>query len=140
MSILVSPLPTIRKGKPFSTAPETAIAPGVSDKSQFRRAGRPERRLAWWRLISRAAIEAVTDAANLSGAGDGDGGVQALRDDDVVAELRRIEGLSSGQARRLGREAVVHVGGHVQPRAARHRIRLSRRRDEVWWVPTSAVR
>lgn len=93
-------------------------------------------------MISRAALDAVTSAANLSQSEDDGAGIRAVRDRDVVAELRRLEGLGESEARQLGREAVVHVGGHVEPIAGR-RLRVSRlqRQDrEVWWVPKVAVR
>jgi hypothetical protein len=94
-------------------------------------------------VISQAAIDAVTDAANMSSFSDACAGVQAVRDNDVVAELRRIEGVSAGEARRLGREAVAHIGGHVEPRVRRGGLAAGRMRHyryEVWWVPRTAVR
>jgi hypothetical protein len=92
-------------------------------------------------VISKAAIRAVTDPHNLASPGDPHVGV-AVDDGDVVAELRRLEGLGAEEARRLGREAVIHVGGHIERTATGGIVprRLRRRRDEVWWVPRSAIR
>jgi hypothetical protein len=92
-------------------------------------------------VISRAAVEVVTAPGNLDAADDGSG-VRALRSHDVVAELRRLEGLSAEEAARLAREAVIHVGGHVERlgRGQRRVARLVRREGrEVWWVPAAAV-
>lgn len=93
-------------------------------------------------VISRAAVEVVTAAANLDRAEDRSG-VRALRSGDVVAELRRLEGLSAEEAARLAREAVIHVGGHVERLGRGRGSRMGRlvRRGgrEVWWVPEAAV-
>jgi hypothetical protein len=86
-------------------------------------------------MISRAAVESVTSPDNLAESEEGSSGVRAVRDQDVVAELRRLEGLGSGAARRLGREAVIHIGGYVEPNG-RNRFR----RSEVWWVPEARIR
>lgn len=93
-------------------------------------------------MISKAAVDAVTSPDNLSQFKDSSTGVWAVRDKDVVAELRRLEGLGKGEARRLGREAVAHVGGHVEHVASGgiRAGRLQRRHREVWWVPRTAVR
>jgi hypothetical protein len=93
-------------------------------------------------MISQAAVNAVTSPDNISQLKDDNTGIWAVRDRDVVAELRRLEGLGEGDARRLGREAVAHVGGHVQ-HIAGPSLRvgpLQRRHREVWWVPRSSVR
>jgi hypothetical protein len=93
-------------------------------------------------VISRAAVEAVTTPQNVAAGGDGSG-VRALRSNDVVAELKRLEGLSAEDAARLAREAVIHVGGHVERlgRSSGSRVgRLVRRGSrEVWWVPEAAI-
>ena len=94
------------------------------------------------RVLSQAAIEAVTDPASLAQFGE-PSGMRFLRSDDVVAELRRIEGIGEGEARQLGRDAVAHVGGHVEPRVYRGGIaagRIRRHHVEVWSVPRSAIR
>lgn len=83
-------------------------------------------------------MDAVTDAGNISSLGDAGAIIQAVRDSDVVAELRRLEGLSVSEARHVGREAVIHVGGHIEPRIRRRRWRT--KHDETWWVPSSAIR
>ena len=95
-------------------------------------------------MISKAAIDAVTSPVNLASFG-GNAGMRAVRDQDVVAELRRIEDISEGEARRLGRDAVAHVGGWVEPKAGggSRSGRLTRsvaRMWECWWVPSSSVR
>ncbi|HEX6228931.1 MAG TPA: hypothetical protein VFZ41_05650 [Solirubrobacterales bacterium] len=94
-------------------------------------------------VISRAAVEAVTSAENLSQASDESTGIMAVRAQEVVAELRRLEGLTTGEARRLGREAVIHVGGHVEP-IPKGMLRPGRlvaaERREIWWVPSTAIR
>ncbi len=84
----------------------------------------------------------MTSPDNLSQLEDNSTGIWAVRDQDVVAELRRLEGLGEGEARRLGREAVAHVGGHVEQIAGSGLgvSRLQRRAREVWWVPRTAVR
>lgn len=96
-------------------------------------------------MISRAAVDAVTSPENMDGLGDSRTGLRAVRDDDVVAELRRLEGLGTGEARRLGREAVAHVGGYIEHASAdglrpQRLIRSIRRAHERWWVPMTAVR
>jgi hypothetical protein len=95
-------------------------------------------------VISQAAIEAVTSPENLASFG-GNAGMRAVREQDVVAELRRIEDISEGEARRLGRDAVAHVGGWVEPKAKgglrpRRLTRSVARMLECWWVPSSSVR
>jgi hypothetical protein len=93
-------------------------------------------------VISRAAVKVVTAPGNLDEVDDGSG-VRALRSRDVVAELRRLEGLSAEEAARLAREAVIHVGGHVErvghERGSRAGRLVHRRGREVWWVPAAAV-
>lgn len=94
-------------------------------------------------MLSRAAIEAVTDPGNMSSLADEDVGVRAVEDSEVVAELRRLEGLGANEARELAREAVLHVGGHIEQRprnGSLAAVRVIRRRKETWWVPRSAVR
>jgi hypothetical protein len=86
-------------------------------------------------MISQAAVDAVTSPGNLAEFGDRSVGVRAVHERDVVAELRRLEGLGGDEARRLGREAVIHVGGYIEPNG-RHRLRHS----EVWWVPEARIR
>jgi hypothetical protein len=81
----------------------------------------------------------------MAGKGDSRTGLRAVRDDDVVAELRRLEGLGTGEARRLGREAVAHVGGYIEHAAdgglrPGRLIRGLRGAGERWWVPMGAVR
>jgi carbon monoxide dehydrogenase subunit G len=95
-------------------------------------------------VISRAAVDAVTSPENVAAPDDGGTGLRAVRDDDVVAELRRLEGLGTGEARRLGREAVAHVGGYIEQVGSRGlrsgRARSAREAHERWWVPVTAVR
>jgi hypothetical protein len=93
-------------------------------------------------MISQAAVDAVTSPDNLSQIGDSNVGIWAVCDGDVVAELRRLEGLDQGEARKLGREAVAHVGGHVEHIASGglRAGRLTRRHREVWWVPKTSIR
>lgn len=94
-------------------------------------------------MLSKAAIDAVTDPNHMSSFADAHIGVQAVQDSEVVAELRRLEGVGANEARQLAREAVVHVGGHIEQRARRRGLaagRMIRRRTETWWVPRSAVR
>lgn len=79
----------------------------------------------------------------VSSLGDVGAGLQALDDQEVVAELRRLEGLSAEEARRLGREAVLEIGGYVEPRVYRGGPAAGsrrRRRGETWWVPRFKVR
>jgi hypothetical protein len=90
-----------------------------------------------------AAIDAVTDPANLSAFGFPGASMRAVRSSAVVDELRKAEGLSASEAKRRGREAVAHVGGQVETRSrpgglAAGRMRV--RHEEVWWVPRSAIR
>ena len=94
-------------------------------------------------MIPQAALDAVTDAANMSSFGVPGASERAVRDTEVVAELGRLEDLSAEEARRLGREAVESVGGRIEPRILRGGLAAGRRRDthdEVWWVPCSAIR
>jgi hypothetical protein len=94
-------------------------------------------------VILQAAIDAVTDAANMSSFGVPGAGVRAVCSNAVVDELRRVEGLSARDAERVAREAVVHVGGHVEARTRRGGLAAGRtrvHRDELWWVPRSAIR
>jgi hypothetical protein len=93
-------------------------------------------------LASQRVIEVVTDPAHASSIGDVGAGLQALRDEDVVAELRRLEGLSAAEARRLGRETVLELGGYVEPRVHRDGGggRRLERRGETWWLPRIRIR
>jgi hypothetical protein len=96
-------------------------------------------------MISHAAINAVTSPGNLAGFADSRTGFRAVRDSDVVAELSLLEGIDAGEARRLGREAVTHVGGHIEHKASGglRAGRLTRgvhETRECWWVPAAAVR
>jgi hypothetical protein len=93
-------------------------------------------------MLSRAAIEAVTDPRHVSPLDEIGIGAREVEDSDVVAELRRLEGVGTREARRLAREAVVHVGGHIEVRSGDGLVssRLRRRRRETWWVPRSALR
>jgi hypothetical protein len=92
-------------------------------------------------MLSRAAIEAVTDPGHVAPVDDLVG-ERRVEGPDVVTELRRLEGVGAREARQLAREAVVHVGGHVERRAGRGMFsgRLMGRSRETWWVPRSAVR
>jgi len=93
-------------------------------------------------VILQAAIDAVTDAANVSPFVV-PGGVRAVRSNAVLDELRRVEGLGAKAAERVAREAVIHVGGHVTARTRRGGLAAGRMRvhhDEVWWVPRSVIR
>lgn len=88
-------------------------------------------------------IDVLTDPAMVSSVGDIGAGLQAVHDDEVVAELRRLEGLSAEEARRLGREAVLEIGGYVEPRIYRDGSPTGsrrRRRGETWWVPRFKIR
>jgi hypothetical protein len=92
-------------------------------------------------MLSRAAIEAVTNPGHVAPV-DEHVGEREVEDSDVVAELRRLEGVRAKEARQLAREAVVHVGGHIERRdgSGLFSSRLLRRPRETWWVPRSAVR
>jgi hypothetical protein len=62
--------------------------------------------------------------------------------DAVVAELQRLEDLTTEEARRLGREAVEQVGGRIELRMLGGGIAAGLRRDvpdEMWRVPQSAI-
>jgi hypothetical protein len=96
-------------------------------------------------VISRTAVNAVTSSENIAAPDDANTGLRAVRDDDVVAELRRLEGLGTGEARRLGREAVAHVGGYIEHVGSRglrpgRLVGGAREAHERWWVPETAVR
>jgi hypothetical protein len=92
-------------------------------------------------MLSRAAIEAVTDPGHVAPL-DEHVGEREVEGSDVVAELRRLEGVGSREARQLAREAVVHVGGHIERGGDGGLLsaRILRRPRETWWVPRSAVR
>jgi hypothetical protein len=93
-------------------------------------------------MLSKAAIEAVTDPGHVSPIDDAYVNARAVDDSDVVSELRRLEGIGAREARQRAREAVVHVGGHVEVRRGEGLVssRVLRRPRETWWVPRSAVR
>jgi hypothetical protein len=92
-------------------------------------------------MPSRAAIEAVTDPGNVSAIEDADIRARRVEETDVVDELRRLEGLGAQEARRRAREAVVHVGGHIERRPGGLFSGAPLRRSrETWWVPRSAMR
>jgi len=85
-----------------------------------------------------AAIEAVTE--NLSAFGGN--GYRAANSSAAVAALCRDVGLEEGEAKRLGRQAVAHLGGYVEQVVHTGGIAAGRRRRhhrEVWWVPSSAL-
>jgi hypothetical protein len=92
-------------------------------------------------MLSRAAIEAVTDPGHVAPV-DEHIGERQVEGSDVVAELRRLEGVGAREARQLAREAVVHVGGHIERHGEDGTFsgRILRRSRETWWVPRSAVR
>jgi hypothetical protein len=95
------------------------------------------------RVISQAAVDAVTNPANLAAFGTSGAGMRAVRMSAVIDELRQVEGLSADDARRCAREAVAHIGGHVEARKSRGGFAAGRARVhhyEVWWVPLSAIR
>lgn len=108
-----------------------------------REPSRPQALLACPFVISPAAIKAVTNPSNMAAHGEDLLGAQAVRSEAVVEELRRLEGLGADEARRLGRDAVAHVGGQIEIQIRRSRLAAGRgrkRRNEVWWVPRSAIR
>ncbi len=90
-------------------------------------------------MISKVALDAITSPDHVAELVEVDLGARKVRDREVVAELRRLEGLSEQDARQLGRDAVAHIGGHVQ-----RGVRLGGRRagtpTETWWVPEYRVR
>jgi hypothetical protein len=91
----------------------------------------------------QAAIDAVTNPANLSSFGVPGADMRAVRSSAVIDELRRVEGLDASKAEDCAREAVAHIGGRVEVRGRRGGLRPGRmrvRHDEVWWVPRSAIR
>jgi hypothetical protein len=86
------------------------------------------------------AIEIITDPANLSSFGGA--GVRAVNCGVAMKKLEDLDGASSDEARRLGREAVLRIGGSIEPCVHRGGLRAGRprrHRYEVWWVPTSAI-
>ena len=69
-------------------------------------------------------------------------GLQALRDQDVVEEIRDATGVSESEARIAARNTLAELGGHLGWPKAPVQIagRLSRfHRQEVWWVPVRCV-
>jgi hypothetical protein len=86
------------------------------------------------------AIEVITDPANLSSFGGA--GVRAVNRGLAMKKLEDLDSASSDEARRLGREAVLRIGGSIEPCFRRGGLRAGRPRQhhfEVWWVPTSVV-
>jgi hypothetical protein len=89
----------------------------------------------------RTAIEVVTDAVNISSFGAS--GVRAVNSNVAITKLQDLDDLTIAQARQLGREAVVAVGGYVESRVRLGGLRAGRvrhHRYEIWWIPASAVR
>lgn len=97
-------------------------------------------------MISKAAIEAVTNPDNMTPWVDGDQAITAVDEGSVVDELRRLdEALSVEEARRMGREAVAHLGGQVLVVHSRRRTGRAGSRGEeqdqaAWWVPNRQIR
>lgn len=101
--------------------------------------GRVRRRAYSRGVVSRVALLAITSPENVAARGDGELGARKVRDQDVVAELQRLEGLSEQDARRSGRDAVAHIGGYIQ-RGVRLEGRRSGAPAETWWVPEYRIR
>jgi hypothetical protein len=92
--------------------------------------------------LSKAAVAAVTNPSNLAQFQTFGRGLQALRDQDVVEEIRDATGVSESEARIAARNTLAELGGHLGWPKAPVQIagRLSRfHRQEVWWVPVRCV-
>lgn len=95
-------------------------------------------------MVEQAAIDAVTSVENLSSFGNPGAQFRVVHDANAVAQLSDGEGLDAAEARRLARQAVIDVGGYVEPIASRGPCsgRLSRRVNELrecWRIPVAAV-
>ena len=90
-------------------------------------------------MVSRVALQVVTSPDNVAERTDTELGARKVRDQDVVAELQRLEGLSEQDARRSGRDAVAHIGGYIQ-RGVKLEGRRAGAPTETWWVPEYRVR
>ena len=92
--------------------------------------------------LSEAALDAITNPANLAQFQTFGRGLRALRDGDVVEEIRNSTGVSEQEARIAARNSIAELGGHLGwPKApaqiAGHLSRFHQR--EVWWVPVHCL-
>jgi hypothetical protein len=92
--------------------------------------------------LSKAAVAAITNPSNHAQFQTYGQKLRALRDQEVVEEIREATGVSESEARVAARDAIAELGGHIGWPKAPVQIagRLSRfYRDEVWWVPPPAA-
>lgn len=92
--------------------------------------------------LSKAAVAAITNPSNLAQFQTFGRGLQALRDQEVVEEIRDATGVSEPEARIAARNTIAELGGHIGWPKEPVQIagRLSRfHRDEVWWVPVRCL-
>jgi hypothetical protein len=91
--------------------------------------------------LSEAVIAAITNPDNLAQFQSGPE-LRALRDQDVVREIRDASGAGEREARYAARNAIAEIGGHIGWPEGPIQIagRLSRfQRGEVWWVPVRCL-
>lgn len=92
--------------------------------------------------LSKAALDAITNPGNLAQFQTFGRGLQALRDRDVVEEIRAVTGVSEREARIAARNTIAELGGHVGWPKDPVQIagRLTRfHQHEVWWVPVRCL-
>jgi hypothetical protein len=92
--------------------------------------------------LSKAVVAAVTNPSNLAQFQTFGRGLQALKDQDVVDQIRDATGVSEQEARIAARNTIADLGGHLGWPKGPVQIagRLSRfHRQEVWWVPVRCL-
>src|SRR4029077_19396849 len=88
--------------------------------------------------LTEAAVAAITNPGNVAQFQTSGRELRALRDHDVVREIRDATGVTENDARAAARNAIAELGGHIGWPKGPVQIagRLSRfHRNEIWWVP-----
>lgn len=92
--------------------------------------------------LSKAVLDAITNPSNHAQFQTFGRGLRALRDQEVVEEIRDATGVSEHEARIAARNKIAELGGHIGWPKAPVQItgHLSRfHRHEVWWVPSHCL-
>jgi hypothetical protein len=92
--------------------------------------------------LSKVVLEAITNPSNLAQFQTFGQELRAVRDQEVVEEIRDATGVTEYEARIAARNAIAELGGHIGWPKAPVQItgHLSRfHRIEVWWVPSRCL-
>ena len=92
--------------------------------------------------MSKAVLAAITNPSNLAQFQTFGQELRAVRDQEVVEEIRDATGVTEHEARTAARASIAELGGHIGWPKAPVQItgHLSRfHRHEVWWVPSHCL-